>query len=69
MPSAFKFATMLFDCRLIDWIKSDTGFDRELALRNFYLYFSENDKRRGTKFISTFVQLETIWEECKEKYV
>lgn len=54
--------------RLIDWIKSDTGFNRELALKNFYLYFKENDKRRGTNFISTFQELQHLWEECKEKY-
>ena len=24
--------------RLIDWVKNNTGFDRELAMKNFYLF-------------------------------
>jgi hypothetical protein len=53
--------------RLIDWIKSDTGFNNELAKENFYLFFSQQDKRQGTNFLNTFPELETFWKECEAK--
>ena len=53
--------------RLIDWIKSDTGFNSELAKENFYLFFSQQDKRQGTDFLNTFPELETFWKECEDK--
>jgi hypothetical protein len=51
--------------RLIDWIKSDTNFDRDLAMQNFYLFFSQHDSRRGTDFLNTFPELENYWKECE----
>lgn len=54
--------------RLIDWIKNDSGFDRNLAMKNFYLFFIEHDKRRNTNFLETFPELTTQWKKCKEKY-
>jgi hypothetical protein len=53
--------------RLIDWIKSDTGFNSELAKENFYLFFSQQDKRQGTNFLNIFPELETFWKECEAK--
>lgn len=53
--------------RLIDWIKSDTGFNRELAMENFYMFFSQHDARRGTNFLNTFPELENFWIECEAK--
>jgi hypothetical protein len=53
--------------RLIDWIKSNTGFNSELAKANFYLFFSQQDKRQGTNFLNTFPELETFWKECEDK--
>lgn len=50
--------------RLVDWIKSDTGFNRELAQKNFYLFFSQHDKRRNTNFVNTFPELKNFWKEC-----
>ena len=52
--------------RLIDWIKGPAEFDRELAMKNFYLYFTEQDKRRGTYFTKVFPQLTNFWNECKD---
>jgi hypothetical protein len=54
--------------RLIDWIKSDTAFNKDLAMKNFYLFFSQHDKRRGTDFLNTFPELENFWNECKSLY-
>jgi sulfatase maturation enzyme AslB (radical SAM superfamily) len=53
--------------RLIDWIKSDSEFDRPVAMENFYLFFSQYDQRRGTNILNTFPELEFFWKECEEK--
>jgi organic radical activating enzyme len=53
--------------RLIDWIKSDTGFDKESAMKNFYLFFREHDERRDTNFLNTFPELGRFWQQCKDK--
>lgn len=52
--------------RLIDWIKSESNFDKAKAMKNFYLFFSEHDRRRGTNFLETFPELEKFWNNCKE---
>lgn len=52
--------------RLIDWIKSDTKFDRHKAMKNFYLFWSEHDRRRSTNFLNTFPELEQFYNECKQ---
>ena len=51
--------------RLIDWIKSDTGFDIVKAKKDFYMFFSQHDATRGTNFVKTFPELEYFWNECK----
>lgn len=33
--------------------------------RNFYLYFREHDRRRGTNFLSTFPEMEAFWQFCE----
>lgn len=53
--------------RLVDWIKSDTGFNRELAMKNFFMFWTEHDRRRGTDFHATFPELEDFWNTCKRK--
>jgi organic radical activating enzyme len=53
--------------RLIDWIKSESNFNRDRAMENFYLFFSEHDRRRGTNFLKTFPELSLFWQECKDK--
>ena len=51
--------------RLIDWVRSDTNFDVERAKKNFYLFFKEHDRRRGTDFCKTFPTLVDFWNECE----
>lgn len=51
--------------RLIDWIRG-SGFNNEVALKNFYLYFAEHDRRRGTEFLSVFPELNNLWEKSKQ---
>lgn len=53
--------------RLIDWVKNDGGkYDRTTAMRNFYLFFSQHDERRGTNFLNTFPELTDFWNECEK---
>ena len=51
--------------RLIDWVRSDTNFDVDRAKKNFYLFFKEHDRRRGTDFCKTFPTLVDFWNECE----
>lgn len=48
--------------RLISWIKAETNFDKDTALKNFKLFFSQHDKRRGTNFLNTFPELKGYYE-------
>jgi hypothetical protein len=52
--------------RLIDWIKSDTGFNRKKAMKDFYMFFSQHDERRGTSFLNTFPELTDFWNTCEK---
>lgn len=53
--------------RLIDWINAQDSYDKELAMKNFYLYFTEQDRRRDTNFLEVFPELENFWIKCKQK--
>lgn len=53
--------------RLIDWINSESSFNKSVAMENFYLFFSQYDIRRGTNLLNTFPELENFWKECEEK--
>jgi len=33
--------------------------------KNFYAFFNEHDRRRTTRFLNTFPEMEEFWEECK----
>lgn len=52
--------------RLIDWISSDANFDRKKAMKNFYLFWTNHDIRRGTDFLETFPELHNFWNECEK---
>jgi sulfatase maturation enzyme AslB (radical SAM superfamily) len=52
--------------RLIDWVKNDGKFDRTTAMKNFYLFFSQHDERRGTDFLNTFPELTDFWNTCEK---
>jgi hypothetical protein len=54
--------------RLIDWVKTENNFDKSLAMKNFYMYFIEHDKRRGTNFLETFPELTEQWNKCKDEH-
>jgi hypothetical protein len=33
--------------------------------KNFYAFFTEHDRRRGTSFEQTFPEMQEFWQECK----
>jgi hypothetical protein len=39
--------------------------DDKTQKRNFYAFFMEHDRRRGTSFLKTFPEMREFWEECK----
>jgi hypothetical protein len=41
----------------------------ELNKINFYMFITEHDKRRQTKFIDVFPELKMYWKECVKVYV
>jgi organic radical activating enzyme len=50
--------------RDIAWMRS--GTDRvEEKKADFYRFFSEHDRRRGTDFLKTFPEMTTWWKECE----
>jgi hypothetical protein len=53
--------------RLIDWIKSPSNYNKDLAMKNFNLYFDEQDLRNGTDFIKIFPELVEFKKACSLK--
>ena len=52
--------------RTYDWAISDIDPANLMsAQRDFYKFFSEHDRRRGTNFIKTFPELEEFYNFCK----
>jgi organic radical activating enzyme len=50
--------------RDIAWMRSGTD-NTEQKKADFYRFFSEHDRRRGTDFLKTFPQMATWWRECE----
>jgi hypothetical protein len=45
------------------WRKEKTDLTQEK--KNFYAFFNEHDRRRGTSFETTFPEMSEFWMECK----
>jgi organic radical activating enzyme len=50
--------------RDIAWMRTGQGKDHAVAKADFYRFFSEHDRRRGTDFLATFPEMRSWWEEC-----
>ncbi len=52
--------------RILSWMK---GFDgnklQPRFQKDFYLFFKEHDRRRGTDFLKTFPDMKPFWDHCK----
>lgn len=54
--------------RDIAWMRDGQKLDTTYINRNkadFYKFFSEHDRRRGTDFTKTFPEMATWWQECE----
>jgi MoaA/NifB/PqqE/SkfB family radical SAM enzyme len=50
--------------RVVDWMRANHRQDN-IAQADFYRFFSEHDRRRGTNFLSTFPEMSEWWDLCK----
>jgi hypothetical protein len=50
--------------RDIAWMRAGQGQDHSRAKGDFYRFFSEHDRRRGTDFLKTFPEMRSFWQEC-----
>jgi len=54
--------------RDIAWMRNGQDMDPavlQLRKADFYRFFSEHDRRRGTDFLKTFPEMATWWQECE----
>jgi len=51
--------------RDIAWMRSAQDQDYSIARADFYRFFTEHDRRRGTDFLKTFPEMRAWWTECE----
>lgn len=52
--------------RVLEWMRQGPPKDRKREImKNFYLFFSEHDKRRNTNFLAAFPEMRKFWMDCK----
>jgi organic radical activating enzyme len=54
--------------RDIAWMRDGQRLDTDYMNRNkadFYRFFAEHDRRRGTDFLATFPEMRSWWQECE----
>jgi hypothetical protein len=51
--------------RDIAWMRAAQTQDHSQAKADFYRFFSEHDRRRGTDFLATFPEMKSWWAECE----
>jgi organic radical activating enzyme len=51
--------------RDIAWMRAAQDQDHSQSKADFYRFFSEHDRRRGTNFLATFPEMKTWWAECE----
>ena len=51
--------------RDIAWMRSGQGKNWNQQKADFYRFFSEHDRRRGTDFLKTFPEMSAWWAECE----
>lgn len=54
--------------RDIAWMRAGQNMpavQRQQHMADFYRFFAEHDRRRGTDFAATFPDMQTWWQECQ----
>ena len=58
-----------YECQRMDrdlaWMRRGQEQENVTAKADFYRFFAEHDRRRGTDFLKTFPEMRAWWEECK----
>ena len=52
--------------RIFEWMQSMREEEKGDFLKDFYLFFKEKDRRRGTNFLKVFPELKEFWELAKK---
>jgi len=60
----FKDYEVLKMQRDLDWMLQGTT-DVERKRGDFYRFFNEHDRRRGTNFLETFPEMSSFWQQCE----
>jgi organic radical activating enzyme len=51
--------------RDVAWMREGQNKDNTQTQADFYRFFSEHDRRRGTDFLQTFPEMKSWWAECE----
>jgi hypothetical protein len=51
--------------RDIAWMRAGQSQNHNAARADFYRFFSEHDRRRGTDFLKAFPEMKSWWAECE----
>jgi hypothetical protein len=51
--------------RDIAWMRLGQQQNNSVAQADFYRFFSEHDRRRGTDFLQSFPEMRAWWAECE----
>ena len=51
--------------RDIAWMRQGQQENHAVAKADFYRFFSEHDRRRGTDFLRAFPEMRSWWQECE----
>ena len=52
--------------RVLEWMRQGPSKDRKREImKNFYLFFSEHDRRRKANFLAAFPEMRKFWMDCK----
>jgi organic radical activating enzyme len=52
--------------RDIAWMREGQKSDNKQHRADFYRFFNEHDRRRGTDFLTSFPEMQSWWEQCKQ---
>lgn len=52
--------------RDIAWMRAGQTQDHAIAKADFWRFFSEHDRRRGTNFLLVFPEMQQWWQECEQ---
>lgn len=66
-PGGFYFFELTKAQRIYEWMKQPlAAADLQTRRKEFYSFFNEHDRRRGTNFLQAFPEMREFWNQCKE---